>query len=58
LFKGEGKKFTNFDEIRDHIVELTEKLCGANKNIVDDPIVVMLYSRFSQSTQQTALISQ
>jgi hypothetical protein len=45
LFKGESNKFTNFDEIRDHIVELTNRLCGANKNIVDDPIVPKFYFR-------------
>ena len=44
IFKGDSKKYSNFDEIRDHIIMLTEKLCGANKNIVDDPIVYLAKS--------------
>jgi hypothetical protein len=39
VFKDDPKKYTDFDEIRDNIVALTEKLCGSDKNIVDNPIV-------------------
>jgi hypothetical protein len=39
IFKGDPKKYTNFDEIRENIISLTEKLCGNDKNIIDDPIV-------------------
>jgi len=39
-----GKKFTNFKEVRDNIVDLTDKMCGANKNIIDKPIVLQVYS--------------
>lgn len=39
-----GKKFTKFSEVRDNIVGLTDKMCGANKNIVDKPIVLQVYS--------------
>jgi len=39
-----GKKFTNFGEVRDNIVGLTDKKCGADKNIVDIPIVLQVYS--------------
>jgi len=39
-----GRKFTNWSEVRDNIVGLTDKLCGAEKNIVDKPIVLQVYS--------------
>lgn len=39
-----GRKFTNFHEVRDNINGLTDKLCGTNKNIVDKPIVLQIYS--------------
>jgi vacuolar protein sorting-associated protein 1 len=39
-----GKKFTNFSEVRDNINGLTDKVCGANKNIVDKPIVLQVFS--------------
>ena len=39
MFKDDSKKYTNFDEIRETIIGLTDKMCGSNKNIVDDPIV-------------------
>ena len=37
-------KFTDFRAVRDTIIELTDKVCGANTNIVDDPIVLNVYS--------------
>jgi replication fork clamp-binding protein CrfC len=39
-----GRKFTNFNEVRDNINGLTDKKCGADKNILDDPIVLQVYS--------------
>jgi GTP-binding protein EngB required for normal cell division len=39
-----GKKFTDFNEVRKTIEELTDKVAGANNNIVDKPIVVSIYS--------------
>lgn len=44
-FKGEeDKRYHDFNDIRKRIEELTEELCGAKKNIVDDPIVLKVYS--------------
>ena len=39
-----GVKFTNFREVRDTIIELTDKVCGQTTNIVDEPIVLNVYS--------------
>ena len=39
-----SKKFTNFNEVRHTIEELTEKTAGNSKNIVDIPIVLSIYS--------------
>jgi len=39
-----GRKFTNFSEVRDNINMLTDKKCGEKKNIIDDPIVLQVYS--------------
>jgi dynamin 1-like protein len=39
-----GKKFTDFNKVRDTIEELTDKVAGTSKNIVDKPIVVYVYS--------------
>ena len=39
-----GKKFFNFSEVRDNIVSLTDKVAGNNKDIVDRPIVLNIYS--------------
>lgn len=39
-----GEKFTDFSKVRDTIEELTDKIAGTNKNIVDKPIVVYIYS--------------
>lgn len=38
------KKFTNFNEVRKGIEELTDKTAGEKKNIVDKPIVLAVYS--------------
>jgi GTP-binding protein EngB required for normal cell division len=42
--KYKDKKFYNFDEIRDMINKLTDELCGVSKGIVDNPIVLTVYS--------------
>ena len=39
-----GEKFTSFNKVRDAIEKLTDKVAGTNKCIVDDPIVVHVYS--------------
>jgi hypothetical protein len=39
-----GKKFTNFNEVRDTIIRLTDEKCGNSKNILDLPIVLQVYS--------------
>jgi replication fork clamp-binding protein CrfC len=39
-----GKKFTNFLHVKDSIEELTDKVCGKNKEIVDKPIILNVYS--------------
>ena len=39
-----GVKFTNFKQVRDTIIELTDKVAGTTTNIVDDPIVLNVYS--------------
>eukprot|EP00826_Nyctotherus_ovalis_P021090 TRINITY_DN1673_c0_g2_i6.p1 TRINITY_DN1673_c0_g2~~TRINITY_DN1673_c0_g2_i6.p1 ORF type:complete len:637 (+),score=196.13 TRINITY_DN1673_c0_g2_i6:159-2069(+) len=39
-----GKKFRNFTEVRKTVEELTDKTAGTNKNIVDNPIVLTIYS--------------
>ena len=38
--------FTNFDEVRDEITAQTIRLTGPNKNILDTPINVKIYSAF------------
>lgn len=39
-----GKKFTNFQEVKETIDFLTDKVCGKSKNIIDKPIVLTVYS--------------
>ena len=39
-----GEKFTDFKKVREAIEKLTDKVCGSNKNIVDKPIVLNIYS--------------
>ncbi len=40
----QGKKFFNFEEVRQTIEMLTDKMAGTKKNIVDKPIVCKVYS--------------
>lgn len=39
-----GEKFTDFNKVRDMIETLTDKVAGTNQNIVDNPIVVHVFS--------------
>lgn len=39
-----GEKFFDFNKVRETIEELTEKVCAGEKNIVDKPIVLNVYS--------------
>ena len=39
-----NKKFTNFAEVKQTIDFLTYKVCGKSKNIIDKPIVLIIYS--------------
>ena len=39
-----NKKFTDFQEVKQTIDFLTDKVCGKSKNIVDKPIVLQIYS--------------
>jgi vacuolar protein sorting-associated protein 1 len=39
-----GEKFTNFKEVQQTIIDLTDKVCGDNKGIVDQPIVLNVHS--------------
>lgn len=39
-----GKKFTNWTEVRQSIDMVTDKVAGKNKDIVDKPIVLNVYS--------------
>ena len=45
VFKQNKKKFTDFKNIHDEIQKLTDQLCGTNKNIVDKPIVLSIFSQ-------------
>ena len=39
-----NKKFTDFAEVKQTIDFLTDKVCGKSKNIIDQPIVLSIYS--------------
>ena len=40
----QGQKFTDFDQVREKINELTEKVAGKNKGIVDEPIILTVHA--------------
>ena len=40
-----GKKFTDFIQVRETIEALTDEVCGKDKNILDKPIVLNVYSQ-------------
>lgn len=37
-------KFTDFEQVRDMIIKLTEDKAGKTKNIIDDPIILTIFS--------------
>lgn len=39
-----GKKFTDFEEVRNTIESLTDEVAGTKKGIVDDPIILTVHS--------------
>jgi len=39
-----GKEFSNFQEVKKMIVQLTDSVAGANKGIVDKPIILTITS--------------
>jgi replication fork clamp-binding protein CrfC len=39
-----GKKWTNFDQVREQIEAVTDKVCGAKKGIIDKPIILQVFS--------------
>jgi hypothetical protein len=39
-----NRKFTDFQEVKETINHLTDKVCGTSKNIVDRPIVLTIHS--------------
>ena len=43
-FDGIDQKYTDFEEVRRTIERLTEEVAGRNKGIVDDPIILTIYS--------------
>lgn len=43
-FKDDPKEYKDFDSIQKQIIALTDTVCGSNKGIVDDPIVLTVYS--------------
>lgn len=42
--KFKDKKFFEFDKVRDTINALTDEVAGNSKGIVDDPIILTVYS--------------
>jgi len=42
--KTSDKKFTNFDDVRAEIERQTDEVAGANKGIVNDPIILTIYA--------------
>ena len=39
-----NEKFTNFEKVREKINELTDKQAGKNKGIIEEPIILTVYS--------------
>lgn len=44
VFEGLDSKFYDFEQVREMIVKLTEDKAGKTKNIIDDPIILTIYS--------------
>ena len=45
LEERKGQKFTDFIKVRETIEALTDEICNKNKNIIDKPIVLNVYSQ-------------
>lgn len=41
---GKKKRFSNFNQVRDTINEITDKVCGSKKSILDTPIILNIFS--------------
>ena len=44
VFEGIDTKFTNFEDVREMIIKFTEDKAGKTKNIIDDPIILTIFS--------------
>ena len=44
VFEGINEKFADFDKVRDMIIRLTDDKAGTTKNIIDDPIILTIFS--------------
>ena len=44
VFEGVNEKFTDFGKVREMIIKLTEDKAGKTKNIIDEPIIMTIYS--------------
>lgn len=44
IFEGSTQKYTDFNEVRAQIEKMTDEVAGKNANIVDDPIILSVYS--------------
>ena len=44
IFEGIDIKFNDFDKVREQIIKLTDDKAGKTKNIIDDPIVLTIFS--------------
>ena len=42
--ENKAEKIFDFDKVRDKISELTDKIAGKSKGIVDNPIIMTVYS--------------
>ena len=42
--KNKDKKYTDFSQVKAHIIESTDQIAGSNKGIVDQPLILTIYS--------------
>jgi len=45
MFANDNKKYFDFNQIRNRIEELTNEICGKEKGIIDDPIILNVYDK-------------
>ena len=45
VLNGAKKKFTNFNEVRKAIDDVTDQVCGKSKQIIDKPIILNIFSK-------------